>query len=109
LHDELEAMTRAGMTNADVLVAATRLSAEWLGLAEDRGTVEQGKRADLILLDGDPMAEIGNTRRISAVIAGGRYLARETLDDMMEDLAGRYAAMPGCGDPADLPGVHDDP
>ena len=109
LHDELEAMTRAGMTNADVLTAATRLSAEWLGVAEDRGTVEQGKRADLILLDGDPMSEIGNTRRISAVIAGGRYLARETLDDMMEELAARYAAMPGCGGVADVSGAHDDP
>lgn len=96
LHDELEAMTQAGMTNAEVLVAATRLSAEWLGVADDRGTVEQGKRADLILLNGDPMEKISNTRRISAVIVGGRYLSRETLDDMMEELASRYAAMPAC-------------
>jgi Amidohydrolase family len=92
LHDELELLAKAGMTNEQVLVAATRSAAEWLRVANDRGTIERGKRADLLLLDGDPLADVANTRKISAVFAGPRYLPRATLDAMMEDLARRNAA-----------------
>lgn len=92
LHDELEAMARAGMSNRQVLQAATRQSAEWLGVAGDRGTVEAGKRADLLLLDADPLAELANTRKISAVILGGRYLPRTELDARMADLVRRNTA-----------------
>jgi imidazolonepropionase-like amidohydrolase len=94
LHEELEAMVEAGMTSEQVLTAATRLSAEWLGVAEDRGTVEPGKRADLLLLDADPLADVASTRAIAAVIAGTRYLPRADLDAMLASLAEHYAAMP---------------
>lgn len=94
LHDELEALARAGLTNEQVLTAATRLPTQWLGVAADRGTVERGKRADLLLLDADPLADVANTRRITAVIVGGRFLARAELDRKMEDLARRYAIEP---------------
>ena len=93
LHDELEAMARTGLDNRRVLEGATRLPAEWLGVDADRGTVAVGKRADLILLDGDPLADVANTRRISAVIAGGRYLPRAELDRDMLALDERYAAI----------------
>lgn len=93
LHDELEALVRAGMTNEQALVAATRLPAEWLGVSADRGTIEAGRRADLLLLDADPLADVRNTRRIAAVIAGTRYLPRRDLDAMLEALAQRHAAM----------------
>lgn len=92
LHDELEAMARAGLDNRKVLEGATRLPAQWLGVAADRGTVETGKRADLLLLDADPMADVANTRRISAVILGGRYLPRADLDARMGDLVARNTA-----------------
>lgn len=92
LHDELAALARAGLSNDKVLAAATRLPAEWLGVIADRGTVEAGKRADLLLLDGDPLTDIGNTRRIAAVIAGGRYLPRRELDGMLSDSAKRNQA-----------------
>jgi imidazolonepropionase-like amidohydrolase len=94
LHEELEAMVEAGMTSEQVLTAATRLSAEWLGVAGDRGTVAAGKRADLLLLDADPLADVASTRAIAAVIAGKRYLPRAELDAMLASLAERYAAMP---------------
>jgi imidazolonepropionase-like amidohydrolase/pimeloyl-ACP methyl ester carboxylesterase len=94
LHDELEALARAGLTSEQILTAATRLAAQWLRVQADRGTVEPGKRADLLLLDADPLADVRNTRRIAAVIANGRYLARAELDKRMEDLARRYAAEP---------------
>ena len=90
LHDELEALVRAGMTNRQALEASTRLPTEWLGVDGDRGVVAVGKRADLLLLDADPLVDVANTRRISAVIMGGRYLSRETLDRRMSELASRY-------------------
>jgi imidazolonepropionase-like amidohydrolase len=89
LHDELDAMSRAGMSNLQVLEAATRLPAEWLGTLGDRGTVEAGKRADLVMLDANPLDDIANTRRIAAVIRDGRYLPRADLDRKMVALAKR--------------------
>jgi imidazolonepropionase-like amidohydrolase len=77
------------MTNHQALDAATRLPSEWLGVLTDRGTVEVGKRADLLLLDANPLVEISNTRKISAVIVGGRYLPRPMLDERMTELMQR--------------------
>ena len=94
LHDEMAALARAGLTNEQVLVAATRLPAQWLGVATDRGTVEAGKTADLLLLDADPLANVDNARNIAAVIAGGQYLSRSDLDAKMAALAARNAAFP---------------
>jgi imidazolonepropionase-like amidohydrolase len=91
LHDELAALTRAGLSNRQALESATRLPSEWLGVSADRGTVEVGRRADLLLLDADPLAEISNTRRIAAVIAGGRYLSRAVLDRRLKDMDARYS------------------
>lgn len=93
LHDELEAMARYGLSNKQVLEGATRLPAEWLGVAGDRGVVAVGKRADLLLLDADPMVDVANTRKIAAVVVGGRYLRRSDLDQKMEALSRRYAGM----------------
>jgi imidazolonepropionase-like amidohydrolase len=92
VHDELQALVEAGLSPAQALEGATRLPCEWLGLAAECGTVETSKRADLVLLDGDPLAAIGNTRRIAAVILGGRYLPRAMLDRRRADLEARYSA-----------------
>lgn len=89
MHDELAALTRAGMSNRQALEAATRRPCEWLNLLADCGTVEVGKRADLILLEADPLADISNSRRIFAVILGGRYLSRAMLDQRLAALAAR--------------------
>lgn len=65
-----------------------RNPAEYLGnLHQAGGTIAQGKRADLVLLDADPLADIRNTRRINAVAAGGALLPRERLDTMLEEVA----------------------
>jgi imidazolonepropionase-like amidohydrolase len=92
LHDEFAALARAGLSNQRILENTTRLPAEWLGTANDRGTVETGKRADLVLLDANPLVDIANTRRIAAVIFNGRYLPRTELDRQMAALAARNPA-----------------
>ncbi|WP_422928961.1 amidohydrolase family protein [Singulisphaera sp. PoT] len=98
LHDELEVMARCGLSNKQVLEGATRLPAEWLGIAQDRGVIAPGRRADLLLLDADPMADVANTRKIAAVIAGGRFLARSALDQQMKALKDRYLRLGNKGD-----------
>jgi imidazolonepropionase-like amidohydrolase len=69
-HEEMLDMVQAGMTPMQVIVAATRNSAEFLRLA-DAGTLQAGKSADFIVLDANPLDDITNTRRISAVILRG--------------------------------------
>jgi hypothetical protein len=74
LHDELVALVNAGMTSMEALEAATRNAADFLGRLSKEGTVEVGKNANLVLLDADPIANISNTRQISAVIRRGRLI-----------------------------------
>src|SRR5579883_2595714 len=69
---ELELYVQAGMTPMEAIQCATIVSARAMKLDRDSGTVESGKRADLILVDGDPLANIGDLRRVSTVIANGR-------------------------------------
>lgn len=74
LHDELVALVRAGLTPLEALHAATRDAAEFQGRLGDEGTIEPGKKADLVLLEADPLSDIANTRRVAAVVIGGRLL-----------------------------------
>ncbi len=87
LHDELELLVEAGLTNQEVLVSATRLPAEWLGISDKIGTIEKGKFADLVLLDANPLKDIKNTRAISGVFVNGAWLDKQNLDTMLSDLA----------------------
>ncbi|HEY1287775.1 MAG TPA: amidohydrolase family protein [Burkholderiales bacterium] len=73
-HDEMEDMVIAGMTPMQVIVAATRNSAEFLRM--DSGTLQPGKSADFIVLDANPLDDITNSRRISAVILRGAAVDR---------------------------------
>jgi imidazolonepropionase-like amidohydrolase len=70
LHRELELLVDAGLSTREALLAATALPARYFGLG-DRGTIEPGKRADLVLLDDDPLADIRATRSIRRVWCGG--------------------------------------
>jgi imidazolonepropionase-like amidohydrolase len=74
-HEEMLDMVLAGMTPMEVIVAATRNSAEFLQIA-DTGTLQAGKSADFIVLDANPLDDITNTRRISAVILRGAAVDR---------------------------------
>ena len=78
VHQELADMVRAGLTPADVIVAATSMSAEFVG-ADDLGTVAAGKSADFIVLDANPLDDIANTRAISAVYLRGAAVDRDAM------------------------------
>lgn len=82
LHQELALLESAGIPRTDVLRLATRNGAESLGILYDAGTVEPGKRADLLVLEADPLADIRNLRRIRYVVRGGElYRPDELLAD----------------------------
>jgi imidazolonepropionase-like amidohydrolase len=70
LHDELELLIDAGLSTVAALRAATVLPAQHFGL-HDRGVIEPGRRADLLLIDGDPIADIHATRKIRRVWCAG--------------------------------------
>ena len=91
LHEGLLEMTNAGLTPAEVIVAATSSSAQLLKREKDVGTVHTGKLADFVLLDANPLDQIGNARRINAVVANGRLYDRKTLDDLLSQLASTNA------------------
>lgn len=70
----IEMYVEAGLTPMQAIESATRVPAESMGLAKDTGTLEAGKRADLIVLNADPLAQISNIRRLRWVIVNGRVL-----------------------------------
>lgn len=91
-HEEFEILVSAGFSEAEVLRAATLGTAEFLGAADSLGTIEGGKIADLVLLDGNPLQDIRNTQRINAVVLRGRVLDRAALDLVLEGARARAQA-----------------
>jgi hypothetical protein len=84
LHDELALLVESGLTPLGALQAATLNPSVFLGRS-DIGTIAPGKRADLVLLDADPLSDIHNTTHIRAVWLKGEYFDRGALDQMLED------------------------
>jgi imidazolonepropionase-like amidohydrolase len=90
VHEELALLVEAGFTPSDAIQAATRVPAEFLRLS-DAGTIEAGKRADVVLLHANPLADIHNTTTIDAVVLRGELLDRARLDALLRE-AERLAA-----------------
>jgi len=102
---ELQLMAEAGLSPARILADSTLGGARLLGLAEEAGTIAPGKRADLVILDADPLADIGNFGRIHAVMkAGALWPADAILADSHEQARHRNPdAFASAADPANQP------
>lgn len=84
IHDELEHLSNLGLDNKYVLNTATKNAAEWL--KSNAGIVEEGKTADLVILNDNPLENIVNTRNIYAVMVRGKYLDRSQLDEILKSV-----------------------
>ena len=87
LHREIRNLHAAGLSRYAALAAATRNPAEFLGALKEIGTVEQGKRADLLLLDANPLEDLGNTERRAGVFVRGRWHTGEELKRRLDEIA----------------------
>jgi len=83
LHSELEYLVRAGLSPLEALKSATVRPAEFFSLQDEMGTVDVGKKADLVLLDANPLENIANTKRIAAVISKGNLLTQNELSGLI--------------------------
>lgn len=84
LHDELALFVNAGFTPGEALQTATSNVAQYAGQSREFGTLAVGKRADIVLLDANPLEDIAHTRKIHAVILGGRLFSKRELDNMVD-------------------------
>lgn len=85
--EELELLVEAGLTPYQALLAGTRNAAVYLGALEEFGAVAVGRRADLVLLEGDPLEDVANMRRRAGVMVRGRWLAEPELRRRLEEMA----------------------
>jgi imidazolonepropionase-like amidohydrolase len=86
-HREMASLVAAGLTPFAVLQAATTSAAEYLGTTAETGTVATGKRADLLLLDANPLQDIANAHKIAGVMANGRWMPRTEIERMLAEIA----------------------
>jgi imidazolonepropionase-like amidohydrolase len=84
LHDELELLVKAGLRPAQALAAATSAPARFFGWSGRMGSIESGEAADLVVLGGDPFADITRVRDVVTVVARGVVYTRPELDRMLE-------------------------
>jgi imidazolonepropionase-like amidohydrolase len=91
---ELQALVRAGLTPYQALVTGTYNVAVFYRALDERGTVGIGKRADLVLLAGDPLQDIRNTEQVAGVMIGGRWLSGEEIDRRLAEMKAALASSP---------------
>lgn len=102
VHDELDAFVRAGMSPLEALRCATAEPARFLGEGGEWGIVAEGARAELLLLDEDPRADVRALRAPAAVFTNGWMLTRAQLDEMLEERARSVASIEGRMTPPEM-------
>jgi imidazolonepropionase-like amidohydrolase len=86
LHGELNALSRAGLSNAQVIKTSIINGPEFLDLGDKYGSVKEGKVADLLLLENNPLENLQNLQEMTAVIKSGKVFTREDLGKMLQDI-----------------------
>ncbi|HYE75029.1 MAG TPA: amidohydrolase family protein, partial [Blastocatellia bacterium] len=90
VHREMQNLVEAGLSPYAALEAATRIPAEFLKSLNTSGTIERGKRADLVLLNANPLDNIANTERRAGVMVHGRWLSDADLQKMLNEAAAKF-------------------
>ena len=91
IHGELGHLVEAGLTPYEALRSGTHNAAEFLGGLDEFGAVAEGLRADLILLDANPLADVRHVQRRVGVMVRGRWYVEAELQERLERLAASYA------------------
>jgi imidazolonepropionase-like amidohydrolase len=85
LHDDLKLLVAAGLTPYEALRTATANAAEFLDRSGEFGTVAAGRRANLLLLDANPLEDVTNAARLAGVMVRGRWLSKDQLRDFLTE------------------------
>ncbi len=91
LHREMAAMAEAGMTPYQILVSGTQAVGEYFGRQDSFGTVAIGRRADLILLNSNPLRDVGNVQDRVGVMLRGRWLSEDMIQSRLTEIEQRFA------------------
>ena len=91
LHQELDELVDVGLTPYEALRTSTTIPYEYLGESKEAGTIEVGKRTDLVLVDANPLENISAASTIAGVMMRGRWIGREEIDRRMREISGKHA------------------
>lgn len=99
IHDELQNFVEAGLSPYEALKAGTRDAAEFLEALDTFGTVAIGRRADLLLVEGNPLVDVRNVARRAGVMLRGQWWPETALQQLLEELAVSYHEKPDVKQP----------
>ncbi len=91
VHHEMKALQEAGLSNYAVLAAGTRNPSEFFGTLDKVGTIQKNRRADLVLLDANPLDDISNTQKRFGVMLKGKWYTQTELDRWLDEIAPKIA------------------
>lgn len=90
LHLEMIDLRDAGLSNYAALETATRNPSMFFGTVGRTGTIEKGKKADLVLLEANPLEDIANTQKRAGVMLKGKYYTQEEMNQWLDQIASRF-------------------